>query len=133
MLDAALPAVALVQSAPPDAHFIETSLRSAGMRNPILRYDTADALIHQLSQEGAEHAVALAIVGNDAWKRLAHGRGIARSHLLPMLVVFEHDHELQAFTQLRLLHAAGVLKPFATGTLIRMLEPLRCRWLLMDR
>jgi DNA-binding response OmpR family regulator len=134
-MDMALPAIALVQSEPSDADLIETSLRNAGMRNPIVRYDTVDALIDTLPEQGADEAltVAMAIVESDAWTRLALWRDNARQHLLPVIITFEHDHELQAFAQLRVLHAAGMLKPFAPRALIHMLEPLRCRWLLMER
>lgn len=132
MFDSSLPAIALVQSELSDADIIENSLRGAGMRNPILRYDTADALIDTLSKDGSL-SVAIAIIESDAWKRLALWRDAVRPHPLPVIVTFEHDGELQAFTQLRVLHAAGMLKPFAPRTLIRMLEPLRCRWLLMER
>jgi hypothetical protein len=131
MLDTSLPAIALVQSSSSDADIIETSLRSAGMRNPILRYETAGALIDGLSEGSL--SVAMAIVESDAWTRLALWREAVRPHLLPVIVTFEHDRELQAFTQLRALHAIGMLKPFAPRALIRMLEPLRCRWLLMER
>ncbi|WP_281849157.1 hypothetical protein [Dyella sp. GSA-30] len=115
-----------------DADIIETSLRSAGMRNPIVRYDTADALIDTLSKEETL-SVAIAIVESDAWKRLAPWRDAVPPHPLPVIVTFEHDGELQAFTQLRVVNATGMLKPFAPRTLIRMLEPLHCRWLLMER
>jgi hypothetical protein len=134
MMDLALPAIALVQASSSDADFIEASLRRAGMRNPILRYDTADALIDTLQKEAqVAPSVAVAIVESDAWKRLSFWRDTARSDVLPVIVTFEYDHELKAFSQSRALHAAGTLKPFAPKELIRMLEPLRCRWLLMDR
>ena len=131
MLDSSLPAIALVQSELSDADIIETSLRNAGMRNPILRYDTADALIDALSKADSL-SVAIAIVESDAWKCLASWRDGVGSRLLPFIVIFEHDRELQAFTQLRVLHAVGTLKPFAPAALIRVLESLCCRWLLMD-
>lgn len=135
MVDASLPAIALVQSETVDADTIEAGLRNAGMRNPILRYSSADALIDTLSagKPDGEIPIALAIVENGAWKRLSLWREAAHPQRLPVIVTFEHDHELREFTQLRETHAAGALMPFAPKTLIRMLEPLRCRWLLMDR
>lgn len=130
-----LPVIALVQSASVDADLIEASLRSAGMRNSFLRFDSADALIAMLSEEqpGGALQIAVAIVESSAWKRLSSWRDTRLANPLPVIVTFEHDRELREFAQARVAHAAGALKPFTPKTLIRMLEPLRCRWLLMDR
>ena len=130
-----LPVIALVQSASVDADLIEASLRSAGMRNSFLRFDSADALIAMLSEEqpGGALQIAVAIVESSAWKRLSSWRDTRLANPLPVIVTFEHDRELREFAQARVDHAAGALKPFTPKTLIRMLEPLRCRWLLMDR
>lgn len=129
-----LPNIAVVQSDAIDADIIEAGLRNAGMRNPILRYDSADALIATLSgrQSGGESHIAVAIVESSAWKLLSSWRDTRQPDLLPFIVIFEHDRELHEFTQARVAHAAGALKPFTPKTFIRMLEPLRCRWLLMD-
>jgi hypothetical protein len=131
---ATLPVIALVQSKSVDADFIEASLRGAGMRNPLLRYDSADAFIATLpsGQSGDDPYIAMAIVEGCAWKRLSDWR-TCLPHLLPIIVTFEHDRDLQEFSQAHIAHAAGALKPFTPRTLIHMLEPLRCRWLLMNR
>lgn len=135
MVDTTLPAIALVQSEPVDADAIEASLRNAGMRNPIWRYSTAEALIETLSagkpDDGSD--VAMAIVESGAWKRLTIWRAACEPHSLPVIVTFDDDHELREFNQLREAQAAGTLKPFVPKTFVRLLEPLRCRWLLMDR
>ena len=135
-----LPVIALVQSASVDADLIEASLRSAGMRNSFLRFDSADALIATLSEDmlseeqpGGALQIAVAIVESSAWKLLSSWRDTRLANPLPVIVTFEHDRELREFAQARVDHAAGALKPFTPKTLIRMLEPLRCRWLLMDR
>ena len=129
-----LPTIAVVQSDAVDADIIEAGLRNAGMRNPILRYDSADALIAMLSggQHGGEPHIAVAIVESSAWKLLSNWRDTRQPDLLPFIVIFEHDRELHEFTQARVAHAAGTVKPFTPKVLIRMLEPLRCRWLLID-
>lgn len=103
------------------------------MRNSFLRYDSADALIAMLSEEppGGGLQIAVAIVESSAWRRFSIWRDTRLANPLPVIVTFEHDRELQEFAQARAAHAAGTLKPFTPKTLIHMLEPLRCRWLLM--
>jgi hypothetical protein len=130
-----LPSIALVQSQAVDADFIETNLRSAGMRNPILRYMSADALIATLShdgQRGDQPYMAMAIIESSAWKPFALWRDTQAPELLPAVVTFDHDHEFKDFARMRTAHAVGMLKPFKVKNLIGLLEPLRRHWMLVD-
>lgn len=104
------------------------------MRNPIWRYIDGDALVEALPDvaPGVLLPVAMVITESNAWPSIAQWRGVAHAHLLPAVVTFNDAEALKAFSAGGAAHAVGTLKPFEPRSFIRLLEPLRCQWLLMD-
>ncbi|HEY9130648.1 MAG TPA: hypothetical protein VIM98_02730 [Dyella sp.] len=126
-----LQTVAILAASVNDADIIEMSLRTAGMRNPIVRHATVDGLIDALARVDGADTIAVAIVESGAWTRLQAWReSQQQTSLVPVAIVFDEASDLAAFAGDGPKEAVGILRPFAAKSFIRVLERLSCRWLL---
>lgn len=126
-----LQTVAVLATSATDADTIETILRHAGMRNPVVRHATVDDLIAALDSVDGFDATAIAIVESGAWMRLREWRESQhQASLVPLAIIFDKECDLAAFAGDCPKQAVGILRPFAAKSLIRVLERLSCRWLL---